>query len=84
MDGFLSSIAAGIGGLVIGSLTLIGQTLRGMIATLDHALPGGLLATAGLIYLVGRAEISTTLVLVALVRRTARSDPLDAYPSGRA
>jgi hypothetical protein len=44
MDGFLQSVASGIGGLVVGSLAFIGQTLRGMVSTLDHALPGGLLA----------------------------------------
>ena len=44
MDGFLQSIAAGFGGLVAGSLAFIGQTLRGMVSTLDHFLPGGLLA----------------------------------------
>ena len=44
MDGFLSSIAQGFGGMVAGSLAFIGQTLRGMVETLDHLLPGGLLA----------------------------------------
>jgi hypothetical protein len=44
VDGFLQSVASGFGGLVAGSLALIGQTLRSMVATLDHLLPGGLLA----------------------------------------
>ena len=44
MDGFLQSVASGFGGLVAGSLAFIGETLRGMVSTLDHLLPGGLLA----------------------------------------
>ncbi len=40
----LSSIAQGFGGLVVGSLAFIGQTLRGMVASLDALLPGGILA----------------------------------------
>ena len=40
----LSSVADGFGGLIMGSLAFIGQTLRGMAATLDQLLPGGLLA----------------------------------------
>jgi hypothetical protein len=44
MDGFIQAIGAGISGLVVGSLSFIGQTLRGIVAALDHALPGGLLA----------------------------------------
>jgi len=44
VDGFLQSVAQGVGGLVAGSLAFIGQTLRSMVATLDHLLPGGLLA----------------------------------------
>jgi hypothetical protein len=49
VDGFLQSVAAGFGGLVVGSLAFIGETLRVMVATLDHLLPGGLLA--GVIFL---------------------------------
>jgi hypothetical protein len=44
VDGFLQSIAAGFGGLVAGSLSFIGQTLRSIVGTLDQLLPGGLLA----------------------------------------
>ena len=44
MDGFIQSVGSGISGLVVGSLSFIGQTLRGIVAALDHALPGGLLA----------------------------------------
>ena len=44
MDGFIQTIGAGISGFVVGSLSFIGQTLRGIVAALDHALPGGFLA----------------------------------------
>jgi hypothetical protein len=44
MDGLIQSVGSGISGLVVGSLSFIGQTLRGMVYALDHALPGGLLA----------------------------------------
>jgi hypothetical protein len=44
MDGFIQTIGSGISGLVVGSLSFIGQTLRGIVAALDQALPGGLLA----------------------------------------
>jgi hypothetical protein len=44
VDGFLQSVASGFGGLIMGSLAFIGQTLRGMISSLDQLLPGGLLA----------------------------------------
>jgi hypothetical protein len=44
MGGFIQSVGSGISGLVMGSVGFIGDTLRGMVATLDHALPGGLLA----------------------------------------
>ncbi len=46
----LSTVAQGFGGLIIGSLTFIGQTLRGMASTLDQLLPGGILA--GVVFLV--------------------------------
>ena len=44
MDDFTHAIGAGISGLVIGSFNFIGETLRGIVAALDAALPGGLLA----------------------------------------
>jgi hypothetical protein len=44
----LSSVAQGFGGLIIGSLTFVGQTLRGMVASLDQLLPGGIFA--GLVF----------------------------------
>lgn len=52
MDGFIHTIGEGVSGLVVGSFTFIGQTLRGMVATLDAALPGGLLAAAVFVGLV--------------------------------
>ena len=50
MDGFIQAIGSGISGLVVGSLSFIGQTLRGIVAALDHSLPGGLLA--GVVFVV--------------------------------
>ncbi len=50
MDGLIQSVGSGISGLVVGSFAFIGQTLRGMIFALDHALPGGLLA--GVVFVV--------------------------------
>ena len=44
MDDFAHAIGAGISGLVVGSFAFIGETLRGIVATLDATLPGGLLA----------------------------------------
>ncbi|HET9614125.1 MAG TPA: hypothetical protein VFP22_04860 [Candidatus Limnocylindrales bacterium] len=46
MGGILESIAQGVGGLFAGVLVFIGQTLRGIAAALDQALPGGMLAAA--------------------------------------
>ena len=44
MDGFIHTIGEGVSGLVVGSFSFIGQTLRGMVETLNQMLPGGLLA----------------------------------------
>jgi hypothetical protein len=44
VDGLIQSVGSGISGLVVGSFSFIGQTLRGIVFALDHALPGGLLA----------------------------------------
>ena len=52
MDGFIHTIGNGVSGLVIGSLSFIGQTLRGIVASLDAALPGGLLAAVVFVGLV--------------------------------
>ena len=44
MGDFIQSIGDGIAGLVSGALLAIGATLRGMVASADAALPGGMLA----------------------------------------
>ena len=44
MDGFAQAIGSGIAGLVTGSFSVIGQTLRGIVDALNRALPGGWLA----------------------------------------
>jgi hypothetical protein len=41
---FIGSIGNGIAGLVGGAFEVIGSTLRGMVASADAALPGGMLA----------------------------------------
>jgi hypothetical protein len=41
---FIQSIGDGIAGLVSGAFEVIGAALRGMVASADAALPGGLLA----------------------------------------
>ena len=46
MGEFIQSIGQGVGGLFAGSLAFIGETLRGIAASLDQALPGGMLAAA--------------------------------------
>ena len=43
MDGFVQAIGSGISGLVEGSFSVFGQTMRGIAAALDRAVPGGLL-----------------------------------------
>ena len=52
MDGFVRSVGEGVGGLVAGSFSVIGQTLRGLVDALNRALPGGLLAAAVFLFLV--------------------------------
>ena len=44
MDGFIQAIGNGIGGLVAGSFSVVGQTLRGIVDALNRSLPGGWLA----------------------------------------
>jgi hypothetical protein len=44
MADFIESIGAGIAGLVSGALQGIGSALRGIVASADAALPGGMLA----------------------------------------
>ena len=52
MDDFIHTIGEGISGLVVGSLSFIGQTLRGTVDTLNQMLPGGLLAAVVFVVLV--------------------------------
>ena len=52
MDGFVRSVGEGVGGLVAGSFSVIGQTLRGLVDTLNRTIPGGLLAAAVFLFLV--------------------------------
>lgn len=52
MDDFIHAIGEGISGLVVGSFSFIGQTLRGMVDTLNQMLPGGLLAAVAFVVLV--------------------------------
>lgn len=40
----MQTIGEGISGLIHGSFEVIGATLRGIVASLDQALPGGMLA----------------------------------------
>jgi hypothetical protein len=51
MDGFLQAIGSGIAGLVVGSFTVIGQTLRAIVETLNRALPVGLLPVIVFVFL---------------------------------
>ncbi len=44
MADFISAIGGGIAGLVTGALLGIGAALRGIVATADATLPGGMLA----------------------------------------
>ena len=50
MGDFAQAIGNGISGLIAGSFDVIGAALRGMVDTLDQALPGGLLA--GVVFVV--------------------------------
>ncbi len=43
MDGFIQAIGSGIAGLIEGSFSVIGQTLRGIVDALSRALPAGML-----------------------------------------
>jgi phosphotransferase system glucose/maltose/N-acetylglucosamine-specific IIC component len=44
VDGFIQAIGSGIGGLVAGSFSVVGQTLGGIVDALNRSLPGGWLA----------------------------------------
>lgn len=48
----MQSIGSGITGLVEGSFAVIGQVLRGIVDSLDRALPGGMLAAVVFVVLV--------------------------------
>lgn len=50
MGDFAQAIGNGISGLIAGSFAVIGSALRGMVDTLNQALPGGLLA--GVVFVV--------------------------------
>jgi phosphotransferase system glucose/maltose/N-acetylglucosamine-specific IIC component len=44
VDGFIQAIGSGIGGLVAGSFSVVGQPLGGIVDALNRSLPGGWLA----------------------------------------
>jgi hypothetical protein len=46
MGDFIQAIGSGVAGLVTGALLTIGAVLRGIVATLNATLPGGLLFVA--------------------------------------
>jgi hypothetical protein len=52
MDGFVRSVGNGITGLVSGAFDAIGGALRGIVASLNAALPGGMLAAVVFVVLV--------------------------------
>ena len=52
MGDFIQAIGSGISGLVSGAFDVIGGTLRGMVASADAALPGGMLAVVVFVGLV--------------------------------
>ena len=52
MDGLARSVGNGITGLVGGAFDAIGAALRGIVHSLETALPGGLLAVVVFVVLV--------------------------------
>ena len=52
MDGLTRSVGNGITGLVGGAFDAIGGALRGIVASLSAALPGGMLAVVVFVLLV--------------------------------
>jgi hypothetical protein len=52
MDGLVRSVGNGIAGLVSGAFEGIGSALRGIVASLNAALPGGMLAAVVFVVLV--------------------------------
>ena len=60
MDGFVQAIGQGITGLVEGSFSVAGSVVRGIVASLNAALPGGLLAAVVFVVLLVAAWKLTT------------------------
>jgi hypothetical protein len=52
MDSFVTAIGNGISGLVAGSFVVIGDALRGIVDSMNRALPGGMLAVVAFVVLV--------------------------------
>ena len=52
MDGLVRSVGNGITGLVSGAFDAIGGALRGIVASLNAALPGGMLAAVVFVVLI--------------------------------
>ena len=55
MDGLARSVGDGITGLVAGAFAAIGAALRGIVAAVEQALPGGLLWAVVFVLLVAGA-----------------------------
>jgi hypothetical protein len=60
VDGFIRAIGQGISGFVEGSFAVAGDTVRGIVWTLNTALPGGLLAAVVFVVLLVAAWKLTT------------------------
>ena len=60
MDSFIQAIGQGISGFVQGSFAFAGDTVRGIVGTLNAALPGGLLAAVVFVVLLIAAWRLTT------------------------
>lgn len=52
MEGLFQSVGNGIAGMISGSFAVIGSVLRGIVDSLNRALPGGLLAAVVFVVLV--------------------------------
>ena len=60
MDGFVQAIGQGITGFVEGSFSVAGSAVRGIVSSLNAALPGGLLAAVVFVLLLVAAWKLTT------------------------
>jgi hypothetical protein len=60
VDGFVRTIGQGITGFVEGSFALAGGALRGIVGSLNAALPGGILAAVVFVVLLVAAWKLTT------------------------